>query len=106
MNVVEQGSRFVVRLCSCIGSGDNAKISSKLLSLLKELRASSGGSALQTHSPALYAGILSLAQSLQKAVELAESAGGIGAMQVIQNLTCRDASTPAPLSSRAFRTET
>ena len=42
MNAVEHGSRFVVRLCSCIGSGDNAKVTSKLSSLLKELRGSSG----------------------------------------------------------------
>ena len=55
MNAVEQGSRFVVRLCSCISSGDNAKVALKLSSILKELRGSSGGSALQTQSKTLYA---------------------------------------------------
>ncbi len=83
MNAVEHGSRFVVRLCSCIGSGDNAKVTSKLSSLLKELRGSSGGGVLQTQSPTLYERILLLTQSLQKAVELTETAGGVAAMQVI-----------------------
>ena len=86
MNAVEQGSRFVVRLCSCISSGDNSKVAAKLVSLLKELRGSSGASALQTQSPALYERIFSLVLSLQKAVDLAESATGVAAMQVSNEL--------------------
>jgi hypothetical protein len=82
MNAVEQGSRFVVRLCSCISSGDNAKVTGKLTSLLKELRSSSGGSALQTQSPALYERMLALVQSLHRAVGLSETATGVAAMQV------------------------
>jgi hypothetical protein len=86
MNAVEQGSRFVVRLCSCISSGDNAKVNAKLLSLLKELRGSSGGSALQSLSPALYERILALAQALHKAIDVSETAGGAAAMQAIQTV--------------------
>ncbi len=102
MNAVEQGSRFVVRLCSCISSGDNAKVTAKLLSLLKELRGSSGGTALQSLSPALYERILpsvnicdilgryerilALAQALHKAIDVSETAGGAAAMQAIQTV--------------------
>ena len=86
MNAVEQGSRFVIRLCSCISSGDNAKVSAKLLSLLKELRGSSGGTALQSLSPALYERILALAQALHKAIDVSETAGGAAAMQAFQTV--------------------
>ena len=99
MNAVEQGSRFVVRLCSCIGSGDNVKVTSKLSSLLKELRGSSGGGVLQTQSPTLYERILLLTQSLQKAVELAETAGGVAAMQVISAATAAKVTNVWPLKS-------
>lgn len=99
MNAVEQGSRFVVRLCSCIGSGDNTKVTSKLSSLLKELRGSSGGGVLQTQSPTLYERILLLTQSLQKAVELAETAGGVAAMQVIFAATAAKVTNVCPLKS-------
>ena len=88
MNAVEQGSRFVVRLCSCISSGDNTKVTGKLTSLLKELRSSSGGSALQTQSPSLYERILSLSQLLHKAVGLSETATGVAAMQVFETAFC------------------